>query len=58
MGIKDQQGQAGQHKGKGKMDQARERAGQRGQQQPQPNRGRQDMEDTEMQDRLDHDYDA
>ena len=24
----------------------------------QPNRGRQDIDDTEMQDRMDHDYDA
>ena len=68
MGTKDQQHQdqgPWQQKGKGKMDQARERAGQPGQpqrgqrgQQEQPSRGRQDIDDTEMQDRMDHDYDA
>ncbi|GLX54204.1 hypothetical protein ACF09H_20535 [Streptomyces sp. NPDC014983] len=70
MGMKDQQRQdqgQWQQKGKDKLGQARERAGQqpgqpqrgqRPQQGQQPNRGRQDMDDMEMQDRLDHDYDA
>ncbi|MFH8340064.1 hypothetical protein [Streptomyces sp. AM6-12] len=61
MGMKDQQRQGqnqGRPMGKDKPGQARERAGQRGQQGQQPDRGRQNIDDTEMQDRMDHDYDA
>ncbi|MEW2620702.1 hypothetical protein [Streptomyces sp. NPDC048106] len=74
MGMKDQQHQGqGQRQGKDKLGQSRERTGQQPgqsqQRQPgqsgqgqrssqQPNRGRQDIDDTEAQDRLDHDYDV
>lgn len=63
MGMKDKfrdQAEQWQQQAKEKAGEAREKAGQRGPQRRQPERGRQDLEDTEQQDmreRFDEDFD-